>query len=107
MTDTPPITPPAPTTRAVAPWWWPSNQTFVAFGMFSLTVLVLAMFDRNPALDQHVLFVSMATAIVMTGWGGIAGFYFGSSISSAKKDATANVQAATIAAMTPGTPPAP
>jgi hypothetical protein len=56
--------------------------------MFTLTVLVLVMFDRQPDLDKHVLFVSMATAIAMTGWGGIAGFYFGSSVASSAKDKT-------------------
>lgn len=93
MTDQPapqqpaPVAAPVAKPKAEAPWWWPSNQTFVACGMFALTVIVLWMFDANPDLDKHVLFVSMATAIVMTGWGGIAGFYFGSSVSSAKKDA--------------------
>jgi hypothetical protein len=93
MTDISPAQPPAAPVASRAPWWWPSNQTFVAFGMFALTIIVLVMFDINPDLDKHVLFVSMATAIVMTGWGGIAGFYFGSSVGSAKKDATILSQA--------------
>lgn len=90
MTDLSPAPQPAAVAarpKSEAPWWWPTNQAFVAFGMFSLTVLVLVMFYANPDLDKHVLFVSMATAIVMTGWGGIAGFYFGSSVGSAKRDA--------------------
>lgn len=98
---------PTPKQRASAPWWWPSAQSVVAVGMFALTFYVIRLFSLNPDLDKHVLFVSLATGIVLTDLGIVVGFFFGSSVSSAKKDATASVQAGTIAALTPGAPEAP
>ena len=80
---------------------WGSIAPELMLGCLALALLVLEVILPKNA---HGIIPSVSIVGIL---GIVVGFFFGSSVSSAKKDATANVQATTIAAMTPGAPPAP
>lgn len=71
-------------------------------GLFALTAGILAAIALNPALEKNELFSSLSTLIVGGGgFLGAIGFLFGTSKSSAQKDATITTLAANQAGPTP------
>lgn len=66
----------------------PDTRGFIVLGLFMLTAMIFVMLFLNPAIANVQLFGVLATAVISGGLGASIGFYFGSSQTSAKKDAT-------------------
>lgn len=71
------------------PFWWPDHRGWVSVAVFAITVWVIGLSARFPALMDHQLWVQLVTALAITNAGLIINFYFGSS----KTTADANVRA--------------
>lgn len=70
----------------------PDARGFIALGLFALTFFLFALLALNPHLADIQLFGVLATAVISGGFGGMLGFYYGSSRSSSDKDATIAAQ---------------
>jgi hypothetical protein len=70
----------------------PDTRGFIAIGLFALTFFLFALIAFNPNLANVQLFGVLATAVISGGFGGMLGFYYGSSRSSSDKDATIAAQ---------------
>lgn len=81
MSDVPPLQPKPP-----APWWWPKMKDILALlstGIFSVTMFA-PLFGKGIVVDESL------KGAIMIQWGGVMGYYFGTSQSSVKKDDTIN-----------------
>jgi hypothetical protein len=89
MSDTPPApqpapTPPAPALPQAEPLWSP--QLIIA--LYGLTIVAGTILGVFLYKDLSPLQGGIAGSAIGTGFGGIVGFYFGSSKSSQNKDTT-------------------
>ena len=65
----------------------PDTRGFIALGLFALTFFLFALLAFNPHLADIQLFGVLATAVISGGFGGMLGFYYGSTKGSSDKDA--------------------
>lgn len=88
-----------------APWWWPRMRDILAW----LSTIIFAGSYVIPLIvgktDPQILqMLNQYQGAIILQWGGMMGYYFGTSKSSGAKDTTIATMAATNTPQAPSSP---